>query len=154
MGHINGARRLRARQLRRATNNAEKRLWRLLRTFKLQGSHFRRQVPLGPYIADFTCMAARLVIELDGFQHSHHANRLRDQARTRWLEREGFRVVRIWNEEIVQNIDGVMEMIYAELYGSLNAVPIRLKHLRRSRLVSQVTPPRALRARPSPSRGG
>ena len=99
-------------------------------------------------------MAAGLLIELDGSQHSIQANRLRDEARTRWLEQEGFRVVRVWNNEIIENIDGVMEKIYAEIYGSRDAEPAPMKHLRRKRILPPITPPRALRARPSPSRGG
>ena len=95
-------------------------------------------------------MAARVVIELDGSQHAHLANQLRDEARTQWLEREGFRVVRVWNNEIVQNIDGVLQGIYAEIYGSLSAEPTKLKHLRRRRADSPLTPPRSLRSRPSP----
>jgi len=125
--------RLRAHQLRRATNDAEKRLWRFLRRFPLQGSHFRRQVAIGPYVADFACLARRFVIELDGSQHGKKANKLRDESRTRWLQNEGFRVIRIWNNEIVQNIDGVLERIYVEIYGSLNVDSFPLKHSRRKR---------------------
>jgi very-short-patch-repair endonuclease len=148
-------RRLRARRLRQAATDAEKRFWRHLRRFELQGSHFRRQVPIGPYVADFACMAARLLIEVDGWRHGNEGNRLRDETRTRWLEKEGFRVIRIWNNEIEQNIDGVMEKIYAEIYGSLNAEPVRLKHLRRKRMDSPTTPPRrALRADPPPAGEG
>jgi hypothetical protein len=100
-------------------------------------------------------MAARLLIEVDGWRHGNEGNRLRDETRTRWLEKEGFRVIRVWNNEIDQNIDGVMEKIYAEIYGSLNAEPVRLKHLRRRRLRSSITPPRrALRADPPPSGEG
>jgi len=110
----------------------------------LQGTHFRRQVPIGPYIADFACMAAGLLIELDGSQHGCRANRLQDEARTRWLEKEGYRVVRVWNNEIVENIDGVMEKIYAEIYGSPNAEPTPMKHRRRKTIRSPITPPREL----------
>jgi len=99
-------------------------------------------------------MAARLVIELDGAQHGEAVNQRRDEARTRWLEKEGFRVLRIWNNEIVQNIEGVMEKIYAEIHGAPLADPAPLKHRRRQRASPSATPPRALRARPSPSRGG
>jgi very-short-patch-repair endonuclease len=94
-------------------------------------------------------MAARLIV-LDGSQHSRKANVSRDEARTRWLERQGFRVIRVWNNEISQNISGVLEKIYAEIHGSRDAGCFALKHRRRQRF----TPPRALRARPSPSRGG
>src|SRR5271156_5364315 len=83
-----------------------------LRSIETEGTHFRRQVPIGPYVADFACMAARLVIELDGSQHNTDANRLRDQIRTRWLESEGFRVIRFWNNDLTQNMDGVLETVY------------------------------------------
>ena len=114
-------------------------------------SHFRRQVPIGPYVADFACMAARLVIELDGSQHNTDAIRLRDQIRTRWLESEGFRVIRFWNNDLTQNMDGVLETVYAALYGSREAEPGPLKHRRHRR--RHPTPARFAR-RPSPSRGG
>jgi len=143
--------RLRARRLRRNTTDAEKRLWYRLRKLDLDGSHFRRQVPIGPYIADFACMAARLVIELDGSQHNTDAVRLRDQIRTHWLESEGFRVIRFWNNDLTQNMDGVLETVYAALYGSRDAEPEPLKHRRQRR--RHPTPARFAR-RPSPSRGG
>jgi very-short-patch-repair endonuclease len=133
---------LRAHTLRRNATEAEKKLWRRLRQLDLDGSHFRRQVPIGPYIADFACMAARLVIEIDGSQHGEDRNKAHDDARTRWLEKEGYRVLRFWNNDIGKNIDGVVEAIYAALYGSLSASPVALKHKRRSA------------RRPSPCRGG
>jgi very-short-patch-repair endonuclease len=80
--------RLRARQLRRATTDAEIRLWREIRKLELDGSHFRRQVPIGPYIADFACMAVRLLIEIDGSQHGEDRNEAYDERRTRWLEKK------------------------------------------------------------------
>jgi very-short-patch-repair endonuclease len=152
-GPISKIHRARARRLRHAVNDAEKRLWRHLRRLTLQGSHFRRQVPIGPYVVDFACLAARLIIELDGSQHSKDANRARDQARARWLEKEHYRVVRFWNNEIVGNIDGVMQMIYVELYGSPDAETFLLKHSRTQRSRSAVTPPRrasSIRADPPP----
>jgi len=100
-------------------------------------------------------MAARLLIELDGWRHGNQAHKLRDDARTRWLEKEGFRVIRVWNNEIDQNIDGVMEKTYAEIYGSLSAETVRLKHSRHRRQRSRRTPPRrALRADPPPAGEG
>jgi very-short-patch-repair endonuclease len=87
-----------ARKLRLNETEAETRLWRHLRHWPMQGTHFRRQVPIGPYIVDFACMAARLVIELDGSQHGIDDNIARDQARTRWLETAGYRVIRFWNQ--------------------------------------------------------
>jgi uncharacterized protein DUF559 len=100
-------------------------------------------------------MAARLLIEVDGWRHGDQPNKLHDDARTRWLEREGFRVVRVWNNEIDRNIDGVMGRIYAEIYGSLNAEPVSLKHTRHKRARIRTTPPRrAMRANPPPSGEG
>jgi very-short-patch-repair endonuclease len=147
-----------ARQLRESTTVAEDRLWRRLRRFPVSGTHFRRQVPIGPYVADFACMAARLVIEVDGSQHDRDDRRLRDEARTRWLEREGYRVLRFWNNDLTANMDGVLEAIYAAICGSPTAEPTALKHQRRTRVApvgAKVTPPRrALRADPPPAGEG
>ncbi|HEY1747590.1 MAG TPA: endonuclease domain-containing protein [Xanthobacteraceae bacterium] len=140
---VTKARRLRARRFRQTANDAEQLLWGKLRRFGLEGSHFRRQVPIGPYVADFACLAARVIIELDGSQHGTRPNALRDDARTRWLHREGYRVIRVWNNEIIQNMDGVLERIYAELFGSLHAESAPLKHRRGKRAAMPVTPPRA-----------
>ncbi len=114
------------------------------------GSHFRRQVPVGPYVADFACMAARLIIEVDGSQHGGEAGIARDRERTRWLEREGYRVIRFWNNEISENIIGILETIHIALFGSLNSDAIEFKHERKR---NHPTPARVAR-RPSPSRGG
>jgi len=147
----------RARHLRRDTTDAEKRIWRHLRRFDLDGSHFRRQVRIGPYIADFGCMAARLLIKVDGSQYGEDQKKLRDDVRTRWLEREGYRVHRFWNSDIIANMDAVMEAIYAAIYGSSSALPVKLKHRRRTRREPphRPTPARIFDARrPSPCRGG
>ncbi len=146
---------LRARRLRRTTTDVEKRLWHRLRKLDLDGSHFRRQVPIGPYIADFACMAVRLLIEVDGSQHGENRNKTRDELRTRWLEKEGYRVLRFWNNDITSNMDAVMEAIYAATYGSSSAPPSPLKHRRHRRggLAHRPTPARDAR-RPSPCRGG
>src|SRR5580698_6177837 len=147
--------RLRARRLRRNTTDAEKRLWYHLRRLDLDGSHFRRQVPIGPYIADFACMAARLVIEVDGSQHADDRGQNHDERRTRWLMKEGYRVLRFWNNDLVRNMDGVMETVYAALYGSTAAPVAPLKHRRRYRVAAPDLPTLARDARrPSPCRGG
>jgi very-short-patch-repair endonuclease len=146
---------LRAHQLRRNTTDAEKKLWRHLRRLDLDGSHFRRQVPIGPYIADFACMAARLLVEIDGSQHAEDRKKVHDEARARWLEKEGYRVLRFWNNDITKNIDGVMEAVYAALHGSLSGEPVRLKHQRRRhRGPSHLPTPARDARRPSPCRGG
>jgi very-short-patch-repair endonuclease len=128
---ISSFRREKARQLRANATDPEVRLWRHLRRSPLLGSHFRRQVPIGPYVADFACMAARLIVEVDGSQHGDSTVKARDDSRTRWLEREGYRVLRFWNNDLIQNIQGVLETIHAALYGSRDCDAIMLKHKRR-----------------------
>jgi very-short-patch-repair endonuclease len=155
-------RRATARRLRTNQTGAEISLWRQLRKLETKGTHFRRQVPIGPYVADFACLASRLVVELDGAHHGEEPTKNHDVFRTRWLELEGYRVLRFWNNDLIENPDGVLETIYAALYGSRDVEPTPLKHSRR--LKDHPTPARhsasktrvtALMARrPSPSRGG
>jgi len=145
-------RRATARRLRANETGAEQSLWRELRKLETEGTHFRRQVPIGPYIADFACLASRLVIELDGSQHGTEPIKARDDARTRWLESEGYRVLRFWNNDLIENLEGVMETIYAPLYGSRDAEPMALTHVHRRKV--HPTPARHTARRPSPSRGG
>ncbi|HXG80904.1 MAG TPA: endonuclease domain-containing protein [Sphingomicrobium sp.] len=102
----------RARQLRRDSTDAEKRMWRALRS-SLPQHKWRRQMPIGPYFADFACFAEKLVIEIDGGQHAEARDY--DAARTRFLEAQGFRVIRFWNNDVLGNIDGVLQAIDAEL---------------------------------------
>jgi len=150
---IDAFKRKTARRLRMNTTAAEARLWRQLRLFETRGTHFRRQVPIGNYVVDFACMAARLVIEVDGSQHGEDTGLSRDAERTRWLEAEGYRVLRFWNNEISQNCAGVLDVIHAALYGSRDDEPRALTHRRQSRADVHPTPARSAR-RPSPSRGG
>ena len=103
---------LRARQLRKTMTPAEQRLWRLLRHKRLAGLRFRRQAPLGPYIADFFCANAKLVVELDGASHTIDAQILRDEMRTRWMMRNGLRVVRFTNVEVFEDAERVADAIY------------------------------------------
>lgn len=83
-----------ARNLRKNATDAERKLWRHLRLAKREGVHFRRQAPIGPYVADFACHRAKIVVELDGSQHSKHENMTYDAARTAYLESRGYRVLR------------------------------------------------------------
>jgi very-short-patch-repair endonuclease len=108
---ISAFRRRTAKRLRETTTGAGDLLWRRLRRFPVSGTHFRRQVPIGPYVADFACMAARLIIEVDGSQHGRDDLRKRDEERTHWLEAEGYRVIRFWNNDLTANMDGVLEAI-------------------------------------------
>jgi very-short-patch-repair endonuclease len=100
-----------AKRLRANTTSAEDILWRHLRKLEVQGSHFRRQVVIGTYVADFACMTKRLVIEVDGSQHGFEADQRRDEARTRWLESEGYRVIRFWNNDVMSRTEAVLEAI-------------------------------------------
>ena len=93
-----------ARALRRSSTEAEKKLWNLLRDRRLEGWKFRRQVPLGSYVVDFYCSKAKLIVEADGGQHAESAS---DEIRTTWLIRNGYRVKRYWNNEILVNPEGV-----------------------------------------------
>lgn len=103
-----------AKAMRAQMTRSEFRLWMRLRG-GLAGYRFRRQVPIGPYIADFLCFERRLMVEVDGDQHGHHAGIVADRRRDDWLSRQGFRVARFTNREINDNVDGVCETILAKL---------------------------------------
>ncbi len=105
-----------ARQLRRNQTDAEKRLWMALRNRQICQLKFRRQVPIGRYIADFVCFENKLIIELDGGQHADAENY--DEERTVWLQSQGFVVVRFWNNDVMSNMEGVLMRIV-----ELSAVP-------------------------------
>jgi very-short-patch-repair endonuclease len=100
-----------ARKLRREQTDGERRLWYAFRDRRFHICKFRRQQPIGPYIADFVCFDRRLIIELDGSQHAEPEQLAHDTARTRFLENEGFRVLRFWNAELNDNFSGVLEII-------------------------------------------
>ena len=103
-----------AARLRREATNVERRLWDNIRNRQLNGFKFRRQASLGPFIVDFLCIEARLIVELDGGQHSAE----RDASRTLWLEGEGYHILRFWNHDVADNMDGVLEGIIAALTAS------------------------------------
>lgn len=98
-----------ARQLRRPLTPAEAKLWRRLRSRRLATLKFRRQHPLGPFVVDFYCPRAKIVIEIDG--DSHALQERYDQERTAWLNAHGYRVLRFGNREVLQNLDGVLTKI-------------------------------------------
>ncbi len=105
-----------AARLRRKLTEPEKRLWRHLRDrLPLNETHFRRQVPLGSYIADFCCLGARLVVEVDGGQHTTDRAVAYDNRRTAYLESQGFRVLRFINNEVMLNMNSVLDTIHAAL---------------------------------------
>ncbi|WP_375308765.1 endonuclease domain-containing protein [Bradyrhizobium sp. A11] len=89
-------------------------LWRALKELPMDGSHFRRQAPIGPYIVDFFCPAKRLIVELDGGHHNEDDVAARDLERQRWLENEGYRVIRFWNSELSNDLTAVMERVYVD----------------------------------------
>ncbi len=108
------------RKLRTEPTAVERRLWQYLRGRQLEGCKFRRQHPFGNYILDLVCLDKMLVVELDGGQHA--TNGTYDEERTRFLEKAGFRVLRFWNNEVFENIEGVVEVISAALNVS-GAIP-------------------------------
>ena len=101
----------RARRLRRQDVACERRLWGALRGRRLNGLKFVRQLPIGPFIVDFACREARLVVEVDGAKHSTDDEVAYDAARTAFLERQGWKVMRVWNDDVVRGLDGVLESI-------------------------------------------
>jgi very-short-patch-repair endonuclease len=94
---------VRAKALRSNMTDAERRLWYFLRAHRFRGTKFKRQATIGKYIVDFVCFEKHLVIEVDGGQH---ADSMADQQRTRWLEDQGFRVLRFWNNDVLKNTSG------------------------------------------------
>ena len=113
MPHANVAsrQRVRAKQLRRAMTKAETLLWRYLKAHHVNGLGFRRQTPIGPFIADFCCHAARLVIEVDGTSHDWAERQQRDATRDQWLVSQGYRVLRFTNDDVLRNLEGVVAQI-------------------------------------------
>ncbi len=99
-----------ARQLRKNSTDAEQKLWRYLRSRSLGGFKFVRQEPIGPHVVDFVCREKRLVVEADGGQHPDSQ---RDAVRDQWLVEHHYRVLRFWNNEVLGNIEGVWETIFA-----------------------------------------
>ncbi|MEE1610270.1 endonuclease domain-containing protein [Microvirga sp. CF3016] len=96
--------------------DAERRLWWHLKRVPLAATHFRKQAPVGPYVADFVCHSARLILEVDGSQHGFESGLQSDAARSAWLRMQGYKVLRFWNHEVMNEIDVVLDTIYAALY--------------------------------------
>jgi very-short-patch-repair endonuclease len=113
----------RARRLRRDMTDAERKLWWHLRRLPIDHSHFRRQATIGPYFADFACHERRLVIEVDGSQHNQPENVIRDTERSIYLQSQGYRILRFWNNDVLKNIDGVMEAILAGMHQNEKSPP-------------------------------
>lgn len=102
----------RSRSLRKSQTEAEKRLWNAVRNRQIASTKFRRQVPIGPCIADFVAFEKRLIVEVDGGQHAESTV---DAKRTAYLEEQGFRVIRFWNNEVLNNLDGVLLTIAVQI---------------------------------------
>jgi len=100
------------------------RLWRYLRRRQLNGAYFRKQCPIGPYIADFACLEAKLIIELDGGQHADSAT---DKVRDHWFTAHGHRTLRLWNTDVLANTDGAITLI-TEALGQLENTPNAQAH--------------------------
>lgn len=100
-----------ARNLRKNKTKEESILWQLLRNRQFMGLKFKRQFPIGSYIVDFVCEEKKLVIEIDGGQHNIPDNIKADEARTNYINSKGYRVIRFWNNDINQNIQGVYETL-------------------------------------------
>jgi len=111
----------RARSLRRQSTRAEWVLWLAFRDRRLGGLKFARQQPIGPYYVDFVCRERRLIIEVDGGQHADSAS---DQRRDAYLNALGYRVMRVWNNEVLGNLDGVLQMLASELGIAPHPVPL------------------------------
>ena len=98
-----------ARKLRRSSTDVERKLWHRIRDKQVEGFRFRRQRPIGRFIVDFICLDARLIVELDGGQHAESV--AHDQKRSAFLHERGYRVLRFWNNEVIENIEGVLERL-------------------------------------------
>lgn len=109
-----------AKNLRKESTDVERLLWSRLRAGRFEGLKFRRQHPIGKYIVDFVCLERTLIIELDGGQHDLPGEIRKDKERTSWLEKEGYAVLRFWNNDVLTNMDGVLEVIRERLLRSLS----------------------------------
>ncbi|MFZ3017205.1 MAG: endonuclease domain-containing protein [Gallionella sp.] len=110
-----------AKTLRTNQTGAEQRLWYHLRAHRFMGLKFKRQKPMGRYIVDFVCMERRLIIEIDGGQHAEQVEY--DKRRDAWLRSQGYTVLRFWNNEVMQQLEGVLEQVRCALTLSPNPSP-------------------------------
>jgi very-short-patch-repair endonuclease len=99
------------KELRKRQTDAEGRLWYFLRDRQIEGFKFRRQHRIGHYIVDMACLEKKLIIEIDGGQHNEAPNQEQDRIRTNWLEKEGYQVFRFWDNDVLNNTKGVLEVI-------------------------------------------
>ena len=104
-----------ARNLRKNSTMQERRLWNLLKNRQFHNLKFKRQQPIGDYIVDFICKEAKIIIEIDGGQHNEPENIEYDKSRTKYLNNLGYKVIRFWNNEIYENIEGVVLRLKEEI---------------------------------------
>lgn len=133
---------LRARELRWKMTDAERVLWSILRRKQLDRFRFRRQAPIGPYFADFLCLEARLIIELDRAQHFEQENLWRDYRRTQFLREQGFQVVRFTNDEVFRSSEDVAQEILRVLRESAATPPSGRQSRTRVRALRPLSPAR------------
>ena len=114
-----------AKGMRHQPTNAETLIWTALRGARLQGFKFKRQQPIGTYIVDFVCFEHSLIIEIDGGQHGDEVSK--DRERSNWLRRQGFRVLRFWNNEVMERKDDVLESIIRALRENPSPQPLSHK---------------------------
>lgn len=112
-----------AKTLRKRLTDTEQVLWKYLRANQMEGLKFRRQEPIGNYIVDFICYEKRIIIEVDGGQHS--VNKEKDNKRDKWFKEQGFKVLRFWDNEVLTNIEGVLEVLRDSC---LNHPPLNPSH--------------------------
>jgi very-short-patch-repair endonuclease len=151
---VNGRQRSRAKQLRRTMNRAETLLWRYIKAGHLNGLEFRRQTPIGAYIVDFVCHAAKLVIEVDGESHDFEARLRRDHIRDRWLATRGYAVLRFTNEDVLSALEGVITVIRESASARMRGAPPSLSLPRKGGGNPQTTASRKRKILPSPRSGG
>jgi very-short-patch-repair endonuclease len=131
--------RKRARRLRRDSTDAERIMWSALRAHRLDGESFRRQTPIGPYVVDFVCSRARLIVEIDGGQHFEAGHEQRDVRRTAYLRGKGYQVLRFSNLDVLKNREGVLEAVVAALGASPSLTLPRKRGRESGRAVSRRT---------------
>ncbi|TWD54239.1 very-short-patch-repair endonuclease [Agrobacterium vitis] len=107
--------RTRAKALRRELTKAEQEMWNLLRDFRPRGARFRRETPIGPYIADFAWLSAKIIIEVDGHSHETDDGKRHDEQRDAWLQSQGFNVLRFDNDQVLDNPDYLFVTLEAVL---------------------------------------
>ncbi len=106
---------LKSKELRKNSTDAEQKMWDLLRRNQIAGLHFKRQKPIGKYVADFVCASKKIIIEIDGGQHNESDNIINDNIRTKYFEDLGYKVIRFWNNEVIENIEGIKEFLFNSL---------------------------------------